>query len=431
MEAGHVVDVAAVNAPAEGSLADFWLRFRTRPWARRSLLVFPRDSVPRRLAISITHWTYFSTLSTTVVLANSGFMLLYQPRESEDIGINRVLADADFVFNLVFLFEMLLQVVATGLVVPDPNEGHQTDIYSARDLASSRLGMRTIPPTTIGNIATKAPHMSVSRLRAILAPFYEDDADGGGAAALLRAIEDALTVPAPTRDVSDLIAALAERAWRFLPRHRRPQACPCRRFVTGLACLAFLRQLCSEALDRAASQPGGAVAAASDPGSHLYARLSERSEAIGSGSVLSIRAIADVIEDACEAFLIEHIAQLRRERADAMMSRSVSAAGSKLDVPVDEALTWRLAECLEEARSRGGDGAMPRGAESLATPEKVRKWMDELSAQLMALLWRTLDATVEKLQRTGVLSPRVRLKMAYLLVNENRLECVPLRQTLT
>ena len=93
---------------------------------------------------------------TAFVVANSMFMLLYRPREPNGTGINQLVEQADFVFNFIFLIELILQVVATGVVVPDPNEGHQTDVYTIRDVVRSRCGRRAIPRVAIGNISSKA-----------------------------------------------------------------------------------------------------------------------------------------------------------------------------------------------------------------------------------------------------------------------------------
>ena len=185
MQAGQLVDSSADGSgspsePEEGSLKAFWKRFRSRRWARRSLLLFNRGNPLRRLAISITHWRYFASVVMLVVVANSIFMLFIQPREPQDSASNMMVEEADIVFNIIFTVELVLQVLALGLIVPDPNEGRQTDIYTIGDELRSYFGFRSIPPVTIGNISIKAPRMSRRRLRAILTPFYTDDAEGKG-----------------------------------------------------------------------------------------------------------------------------------------------------------------------------------------------------------------------------------------------------------
>ena len=58
--------------------------------------------------------------------------------------------------------ELVLQVLALGLIVPDPNEGRQTDIYTIGDELRSYFGFRSIPPVTIGNIIAGAVVMAAS-----------------------------------------------------------------------------------------------------------------------------------------------------------------------------------------------------------------------------------------------------------------------------
>ena len=439
MEAGTIVDAdetATANStePEPGSLADFWIRFRKRPWARRSLLVFPRDTALRRLAISITHWRHFDMLMTCIVVANSIFMLLYQPRLPSDVGLNLLTEQADFFFNLIFLFELCMQVIAVGLVVPDPNEGRYTDIYTLTDLMRSHFGFRTIPPVTIGNVALKAPSMSRARLRAILSPFFMDDGEGNCATALIEALEAALCAP-PACHAADSIAelsrTLADKGWRFLPRRRRPDACPARRFLTALACLELLQQLVAETLERIEAQPiatGGAQAV-------LRERLAERVEHMDMRRPLDRESLIDCVSDFCDSYLIEHVAQIHSERAEAVfdanrergLQRKDSAAGS-FDTPTDEKVVERISEFL--LGEIGGPGGGARGGASStsgrrgapSTSEQLRTRLTEVSLELVGLLKHTLSVSVLKLQADGVLAPRVSLKKAYLLSNENRLD---------
>ena len=97
-------------------------------WADRSLLIFSPTSWPRKLAISLTHTREWRLLVNLMILANCVSMSLVDPSEP-DSDYNALLDQIEFGFTVAFTLEMVLQIVATGLVVPDTNEGFEVDVY--------------------------------------------------------------------------------------------------------------------------------------------------------------------------------------------------------------------------------------------------------------------------------------------------------------
>ena len=122
----------------------FWLRFREKPWARRSLLIFPRDALIRKICIALTQSKWFGYFVQLLIVSNCFSMMLIDPLNPE-APINAVLNALEWGFTILFTAECILQIIAAGLIVPDPNCGRETEVFTLRDWLGSGLGYRRIP----------------------------------------------------------------------------------------------------------------------------------------------------------------------------------------------------------------------------------------------------------------------------------------------
>lgn len=168
----------ALGQKGQGIFA-FWYRITTTSsWATKSFMIFERESLVRKLAISLTHTARWSALVQVVILTNCVTMMLIDPLDP-NAPINLFLANVETFFTIFFTAELLLNAIATCFVLPDPHCGRWTDVYSIQDLLKTRFG--TAPPRrlTVGNLEATAAGMSTQRVRALLAPFYADDGAGG------------------------------------------------------------------------------------------------------------------------------------------------------------------------------------------------------------------------------------------------------------
>ena len=216
----------------------FWLRFREKPWARRSLLIFPRDALIRKICIALTQSKWFGYFVQLLIVSNCFSMMLIDPLNPE-APINAVLNALEWGFTILFTAECILQIIAAGLIVPDPNCGRETEVFTLRDWLGSGLGYRRIPRIRIGNVHVKASGMRRSRLRRIVEPFYEDD-DGlaSSSKALLGQLE--ATCRAKGKIEPDVTQHLAASAWTFLPQPFNLQ------FLACISCFELLQEIYSD-----------------------------------------------------------------------------------------------------------------------------------------------------------------------------------------
>ena len=230
----------------------FWLRFREKPWARRSLLIFPRDALIRKICIALTQSKWFGYFVQLLIVSNCFSMMLIDPLNPE-APINAVLNALEWGFTILFTAECILQIIAAGLIVPDPNCGRETEVFTLRDWLGSGLGYRRIPRIRIGNVHVKASGMSRSRLRSIVEPFYKDD-DGlaSSSKALLGQLE--ATCRAKGKIEPDVTQHLAASAWTFLPQPFNLQ------FLACISCFELLQEIYSDvqlAIKRNGQQKSG------------------------------------------------------------------------------------------------------------------------------------------------------------------------------
>ena len=230
----------------------FWLRFREKPWARRSLLIFPRDALIRKICIALTQSKWFGYFVQLLIVSNCFSMMLIDPLNPE-APINAVLNALEWGFTILFTAECILQIIAAGLIVPDPNCGRETEVFTLRDWLGSGLGYRRIPRIRIGNVHVKASGMRRSRLRRIVEPFYEDD-DGlaSSSKALLGQLE--ATCRAKGKIEPDVTQHLAASAWTFLPQPFNLQ------FLACISCFELLQEIYSDvqlAIKRNGQQKSG------------------------------------------------------------------------------------------------------------------------------------------------------------------------------
>ena len=61
---------AVPSSRGRATLYDFWLRFREKPWARRSLLIFPRGHLLRKMCIALTQSVYFLYFVQLLIVSN-------------------------------------------------------------------------------------------------------------------------------------------------------------------------------------------------------------------------------------------------------------------------------------------------------------------------------------------------------------------------
>ena len=229
----------------------FWLRFREKPWARRSLLIFPRDALIRKICIALTQSKWFGYFVQLLIVSNCFSMMLIDPLNPE-APINAVLNALEWGFTILFTAECILQIIAAGLIVPDPNCGRETEVFTLRDWLGSGLGCRRIPPIRIGNVHVKASGMSRSRLRSIVEPFYEDDDGASSSKALLEQLD--ATCRAKGKIDPDVTQHLAASAWTFLPQPFNLQ------FLACISCFELLQEIYSDvqlAIKRSGQQKSG------------------------------------------------------------------------------------------------------------------------------------------------------------------------------
>ena len=229
----------------------FWLRFREKPWARRSLLIFPRDALIRKICIALTQSKWFGYFVQLLIVSNCFSMMLIDPLNPE-APINAVLNALEWGFTILFTAECILQIIAAGLIVPDPNCGRETEVFTLRDWLGSGLGCRRIPRIRIGNVHVKASGMSRSRLRRIVEPFYEDDDGASSSKALLEQLD--ATCRAKGKIEPDVTQHLAASAWTFLPQPFNLQ------FLACISCFELLQEIYSDvqlAIKRNGQQKSG------------------------------------------------------------------------------------------------------------------------------------------------------------------------------
>ena len=123
-------DEEAMANYRQHSLLDFWNDYRRNAiWADRSLLLFTPLSPIRKFAISLTHTGGWRVLINVMILANCVSMMLTDPTTPATEGLNQILGWIEIGFTGFFTFELALQILATGLLIPDPNEGEEVDVY--------------------------------------------------------------------------------------------------------------------------------------------------------------------------------------------------------------------------------------------------------------------------------------------------------------
>ena len=244
-------DVDDGQGRGRATVYGFWLRFREKPWARRSLLIFPRDALIRRICIALTQSKWFGYFVQLLIVSNCFSMMLIDPLKPE-APINAVLNALEWGFTILFTAECILQIIAAGLIVPDPNCGRETEVFTLRDWLGSGLGCRRIPPIRIGNVHVKASGMSRSRLRSIVEPFYEDDDGASSSKALLEQLD--ATCRAKGKIEPDVTQHLAASAWTFLPQPFNLQ------FLACISCFELLQEIYSDvqlAIKRNGQQKSG------------------------------------------------------------------------------------------------------------------------------------------------------------------------------
>ena len=232
-------DVDDGQGRGRATVYDFWLRFREKPWARRSLLIFPRHALIRKICIALTQSKWFGYFVQLLIVSNCFSMMLIDPLKPE-APINAVLNALEWGFTILFTAECILQIIAAGLIVPDPNCGRETEVFTLRDWLGSGLGCRRIPPIRIGNVHVKASGMSRSRLRSIVEPFYEDDDGASSSKALLEQLD--ATCRAKGKIEPDVTQHLAASAWTFLPQPFNLQ------FLACISCFELLQEIYSDVL---------------------------------------------------------------------------------------------------------------------------------------------------------------------------------------
>ena len=150
------------------TLKDFWSEYRRNAsWADRSLLLFTPDSFVRKLSISLTHTQEWRMLILMLILANCVTMTLIDPLNPES-DYNKLLDNFELGFTIAFTVELALQVLACGLIVPDPNEGELVDVFFRgwRDILDT---MRCRPPLVTHVLLQPAyMHVSWNRLDALV-----------------------------------------------------------------------------------------------------------------------------------------------------------------------------------------------------------------------------------------------------------------------
>ena len=244
-------DVDDGQGRGRATVYGFWLRFREKPWARRSLLIFPRDALIRKICIALTQSKWFGYFVQLLIVSNCFSMMLIDPLKPE-APINAVLNALEWGFTILFTAECILQIIAAGLIVPDPNCGRETEVFTLRDWLGSGLGCRRIPPIRIGNVHVKASGMSRSRLRSIVEPFYEDDDGASSSKALLEQLD--ATCRAKGKIEPDVTQHLAASAWTFLPQPFNLQ------FLACISCFELLQEIYSDvqlAIKRNGQQKSG------------------------------------------------------------------------------------------------------------------------------------------------------------------------------
>ena len=233
-------DVDDGQGRGRATVYDFWLRFREKPWARRSLLIFPRDALIRKICIALTQSKWFGYFVQLLIVSNCFSMMLIDPLKPE-APINAVLNALEWGFTILFTAECILQIIAAGLIVPDPNCGRETEVFTLRDWLGSGLGYRRIPPIRIGNVHVKASGMSRSRLRSIVEPFYKDD-DGLASSSKALLEQLAASCRAKGKIGPDVTQHLAAYAWTFLPQPFNLQ------FLACISCIELLQEIYSDVL---------------------------------------------------------------------------------------------------------------------------------------------------------------------------------------
>jgi hypothetical protein len=77
-------DGDAARAYRQHTLYDFWTEYRKHAsWADRSLLLFTPSSLPRKLAISLTHAREWRFIVNVMILVNCVSMMLVDPVDKE------------------------------------------------------------------------------------------------------------------------------------------------------------------------------------------------------------------------------------------------------------------------------------------------------------------------------------------------------------
>ena len=111
------------------NFSDFWHELvENSTWSSRSLFIFPVTSRIRKLAISLTHTAEWRGLVQLLIFANCVNMMMYDPLQP-DSPFNRLLEQVEVGFTAAFTVELMVKVLASGLVVPDPNSGQYVSVY--------------------------------------------------------------------------------------------------------------------------------------------------------------------------------------------------------------------------------------------------------------------------------------------------------------
>ena len=233
---------------SSGGFYDFWLKFRKKPWARRSLIIFARESLPRKICIALTHSSSFLYFVQLLIVSNCISMMLVDPL-NPDSAHNQFLEQLELIFTIAFTAECVANVVAVGLYVPDPNSGRMTEISTLRDWMHSWFGCRGIPSHFhVGNIQQKASRMTISRFRAIVQCFYTDAEESPRSSkGLLDQIEASIresgtAAEAGTVHDPEITRQLSMQGWVYLPKPINMQ------FVVASACLDAVHELFADVI---------------------------------------------------------------------------------------------------------------------------------------------------------------------------------------
>eukprot|EP00050_Salpingoeca_kvevrii_P014645 m.38383 g.38383 ORF g.38383 m.38383 type:complete len:1677 (-) comp5887_c0_seq1:4731-9761(-) len=124
-------------------------RQTTSAAATSSLNLFPFDGPTRTLCRKIASNKFFEWFILLMILLNCASLAVQDPTEEDDVGRNKFLNDAEYVFVAVFGLEMVIKVIASGFIWCGP-QSYLRNSWNVLDFFIVVLGFADVAASSIG-----------------------------------------------------------------------------------------------------------------------------------------------------------------------------------------------------------------------------------------------------------------------------------------